>query len=54
MVGVPSWRIQMIGMWSSTNWKKIYINADWRDIAKLSGFTVSALLNQMKSQPLEN
>ena len=49
--GVPSWRIQMTGRWSSKKWKKIYINTDWRDIAKLSGLSVSTLLDQIGSQP---
>ena len=52
--GVPSWRIQMIERWSSNKWKKMYINADWRDTAKLSCFSVSTLMDQMKSQSMEN
>ena len=52
--GVPSWRIEMTGRWSSKKWKKTYINTDWRDIAKISGFSVSTLLDQIKSQPVDN
>ena len=52
--GVPSWRIHVTRRWSSKEWKKIYIKIDWRDMAKLSGFTVSSLLHQTKSQALEN
>ena len=52
--GVSSWRIEMIRRWSSKKWKKIYINADWRGTAKLSGFSVSTLLDQIKSQPVED
>ena len=52
--GVPSWRIQMTGRWSSKKWKKIYINTDWRDIAKLSGFSVSNLLDQIKTKTVED
>ena len=52
--GVPSWRTEMTGSWSSNKWKYMYINADWRDIAKLSGFSVSTLLDQTKSQPAED
>ena len=52
--GVPSWRMEMTWRWSSKKLKKTYINADWRDIAKLSGFSVSTLLDLIKSQPVED
>ena len=52
--GVPSWRIQieMTGRCASKGWKKMCFNTVWRDVAKLSGFTISSSLDQMKSQPL--
>ena len=52
--GIPSWRIEMTGRWSSKKWKTTYINTDWRDIAKISGFSVTELLDQIKSQPVDN
>ena len=48
--GVSSWCIEMTGRWSSKKCKVIYISADWKDIAKLGGFSVSTLLDQIKSQ----
>ena len=40
--------------WSSKKWKKIHVNTDWRKIAKLSGFSVSTLLDQNESQPVDD
>ena len=51
--GVPSRGIEMTGRWSSKKEKKIYITADLRDLTKLTGFPVSALLEQIKSQPVD-
>ena len=39
--GVPSWRIEMTGRGSSKKQQKIHIEIDWRDVAKLGGFSVS-------------
>ena len=32
----------------------MHINVDWTDAAKLGGFSVSTLLEQIKSQPVDN
>ena len=50
--GYPSWRIERAGRWQSKMWKKTYINTDWRDIAKISGLSVTELLDNIKTNPI--
>ena len=41
--GMQGYLIEQRGRWSSKVWKTTYINLDWRDIAKITGKSVSAL-----------
>ena len=40
--------IQQFGRWQSDEWKKVYIQLDFRDLAALRGETISFIRNSMK------
>ena len=52
--GAPSWRIETTERWSSKKWKKTSFSTDQRDIAKLTGFSVLTLLEQIETQPADD
>ena len=52
--GVPNWKIEAQGRWSSKMWKYTYINMNWKDMADLRGGTVGDLLKGLVYKPYDD